>query len=145
MSDRQAMEIIARKTKEEPFKVFKRALQNAKPLMEVKSRRVGGSNYQVPVEVRMERQQSLAIRWLIGYSRGRGGGPEAPVASARIARVFRSESSLETIGLEAATGGAGKDGGGVETGATGPSFSASATIWPRSWSICRSSSRALNS
>ena len=67
-----AMEIIARKTKEEPFKVFKRALQNAKPMMEVKSRRVGGSNYQVPVEVRMERQQSLAIRWLIGYSRGRG-------------------------------------------------------------------------
>ncbi|MBP7864596.1 MAG: 30S ribosomal protein S7 [Acidobacteria bacterium] len=67
-----AMEIIAKKMKDEPLKVFKRALQNAKPLMEVKSRRVGGSNYQVPVEVRSERQQSLAIRWLIGYSRGRG-------------------------------------------------------------------------
>jgi small subunit ribosomal protein S7 len=67
-----AMTIIQKKIKEDPLKVFKKAMLNSKPLMEVKSRRVGGSNYQVPVEVRVERQQSLAIRWLINYSRSRG-------------------------------------------------------------------------
>lgn len=60
-----------------PFKngieVFKAAVENARPLVEVKSRRVGGSNYQVPVEVRPERRQALAIRWLIEFSRGRPG------------------------------------------------------------------------
>ncbi len=53
--------------------VFKAAVENARPLLEVKSRRVGGSNYQVPVEVRPERRQALAIRWLIEFSRGRPG------------------------------------------------------------------------
>jgi small subunit ribosomal protein S7 len=67
-----AMEIIASKTKEDPLKVFKKAVENAKPQMEVKSRRVGGSNYQVPIDVRPARQQSLAIRWLIDYARSRG-------------------------------------------------------------------------
>jgi small subunit ribosomal protein S7 len=60
-----------------PFKngieVFKAAIENARPLVEVKSRRVGGSNYQVPVEVRPERRQALAIRWIIEFSRGRPG------------------------------------------------------------------------
>lgn len=53
--------------------VFRAAVENSKPLLEVKSRRVGGSNYQVPVEVRPERRQALAIRWLIEFSRGRPG------------------------------------------------------------------------
>jgi small subunit ribosomal protein S7 len=61
----------------QPFKngveVFKAAVENSRPLVEVKSRRVGGSNYQVPVEVRPERRQALAIRWLIEFSRGRPG------------------------------------------------------------------------
>jgi small subunit ribosomal protein S7 len=56
---------------EEPLKIFKKALDNVKPMVEVKSRRVGGATYQVPVEVRPERRTALAMRWLIGYSRGR--------------------------------------------------------------------------
>jgi small subunit ribosomal protein S7 len=67
-----AMDVIADKVKEDPLKVFKKAVDNSRPQVEVKSRRVGGSNYQVPVDVRPERQQSLAIRWLINYSRERG-------------------------------------------------------------------------
>ena len=54
------------------MKLFKKAVENAKPLLEVKSRRVGGANYQVPVEVNADRRTSLAIRWLITYARGRG-------------------------------------------------------------------------
>ena len=68
----QALDIIADRTKEDPLKIFKRAIENSKPQVEVKSRRVGGSTYQVPVEVRPERRTSLAFRWLIGYSRSRG-------------------------------------------------------------------------
>ena len=64
-----AVEIVAKKSGEEPLSVFKRALENLKPQVEVKSRRVGGSNYQVPVEVRPERRQALSIRWLISFSR----------------------------------------------------------------------------
>ena len=56
----------------EALKLFKKAVENAKPLLEVKTRRVGGANYQVPVEVNADRRTSLAIRWLISYSRGRG-------------------------------------------------------------------------
>lgn len=66
-----AMDIVKEKQKEDPLNVFKTALENIKPQVEVKSRRVGGSNYQVPVEVRPERRQALAIRWLISFSRSR--------------------------------------------------------------------------
>ncbi len=66
-----AMQIVQERTKEDPVKIFRKALDNVKPVLEVKSRRVGGSNYQVPVEVRPERRTALAIRWLIGYSRER--------------------------------------------------------------------------
>jgi small subunit ribosomal protein S7 len=66
-----AMQIVQERTKEDPVKIFRKALDNVKPVLEVKSRRVGGSNYQVPVEVRPERRTALAIRWLIGYSRDR--------------------------------------------------------------------------
>lgn len=67
-----AMDIIEEQG-QDPLEVFKTAVDNARPLLEVKSRRVGGSNYQVPVEVRPERRQALAIRWLIEFSRGRNG------------------------------------------------------------------------
>ncbi|MGC8906134.1 MAG: 30S ribosomal protein S7 [Desulfomonilaceae bacterium] len=67
-----ALDIIAEKTNEDPVKVFEKAVENAKPVLEVRSRRVGGSTYQVPVEIRPERRQALAIRWLIQYARGRG-------------------------------------------------------------------------
>ncbi|MEI7450125.1 MAG: 30S ribosomal protein S7 [Desulfomonile sp.] len=67
-----ALDIIADKTREDPLKIFERAIENSKPVLEVRSRRVGGSTYQVPVEIRPERRQALAIRWLIQYARGRG-------------------------------------------------------------------------
>lgn len=66
-----AMERIQEKTSDDPMKTFKRALENVKPVMEVKSRRVGGSNYQVPVEVSPKRRLSLALRWLISYAQDR--------------------------------------------------------------------------
>lgn len=68
-----AMDIIKDKTGKEPLEVFEQALKNVMPLLEVKARRVGGANYQVPVEVRVERRQTLAIRWLVNYSRARSG------------------------------------------------------------------------
>ena len=67
-----AMDIMREKSGDDPLKVFQKALDNVKPVLEVKSRRVGGATYQVPVEVRPERRLSLAIRWLIDYSRARG-------------------------------------------------------------------------
>jgi len=66
-----AFDIIAQRYKEDPLEVFKRALENVKPRLEVKSRRVGGATYQVPVEVRPERRVSLAMRWLRKHSRSR--------------------------------------------------------------------------
>ena len=66
-----AFGIVERRTKESPLKVFERAMGNAKPRIEVKSRRVGGSTYQVPVEVRATRQTALGIRWLISFARKR--------------------------------------------------------------------------
>lgn len=70
-----AFAIIEDRTREEPVKVFRRALENVAPMVEVKSRRVGGSTYQVPVEVRSDRRVALAMRWLIQFSRGRAGRP----------------------------------------------------------------------
>ncbi|MCB2226966.1 MAG: 30S ribosomal protein S7 [Desulfarculaceae bacterium] len=67
-----AMDLISERTSEDPLKLFEKALDNARPMIEVKSRRVGGSTYQVPVEIRPERRQALAMRWLIGFSRSRG-------------------------------------------------------------------------
>jgi small subunit ribosomal protein S7 len=66
-----AFDIIESKTKQSPIEVFKSALDNVAPAIEVRSRRVGGATYQVPVEVRMERRQALAIRWIITAARGR--------------------------------------------------------------------------
>ena len=67
-----AMDLIEQRTGQPGVNVFKQALSNAKPVVEVKSRRVGGATYQVPVEVRPERRTALAMRWLIDYSRARG-------------------------------------------------------------------------
>ena len=68
----RAMDIIQKKTQDEPLKLFKKAVENIKPVLEVKSRRVGGSTYQVPIEVHQERRGALAIRWIVSYARGRG-------------------------------------------------------------------------
>ncbi|MCK5680403.1 30S ribosomal protein S7 [bacterium] len=67
-----AMDLISERVEEEPLAVFKSALENVKPLVEVKSRRVGGATYQVPIEVLPDRKMALAIRWLINYTRARG-------------------------------------------------------------------------
>ncbi|HXI10827.1 MAG TPA: 30S ribosomal protein S7 [Thermodesulfobacteriota bacterium] len=66
-----ALDAVEEKTKTESIKVFKKALENIKPVLEVKSRRVGGATYQVPVEVRPDRKLSLALRWLVGYAKAR--------------------------------------------------------------------------
>jgi small subunit ribosomal protein S7 len=68
----QSLSRLEQKGGDEPLKLFKKAVENCKPLLEVKTRRVGGANYQVPVEVNPDRRTSLAIRWLVSYSRGRG-------------------------------------------------------------------------
>ena len=67
-----ALEVLAEKTGEEALRAFEKALENVKPHLEVKARRVGGATYQVPMEVRPDRQVSLSIRWLITYARSRG-------------------------------------------------------------------------
>ena len=74
----EALNQVQAKTQEDPLKVFKRAVDNVKPSLEVKSRRVGGSNYQVPVEVNPARRTSLALRWIIGFARKR---PERSMVS----------------------------------------------------------------
>jgi small subunit ribosomal protein S7 len=66
-----ALEVVGKKTGQDPYQIFQEALENAKPQVEVKSRRVGGVTYQVPIEVRPERRLALGIRWLIRYSRDR--------------------------------------------------------------------------
>jgi small subunit ribosomal protein S7 len=70
----RSFDIIKEKTADDPLKVFKKAIDNVKPSLEVKSRRVGGSNYQVPVEVNPNRRLSLSIRWIVGYATSRGDG-----------------------------------------------------------------------
>ncbi|MGD0152443.1 MAG: 30S ribosomal protein S7 [Thermacetogeniaceae bacterium] len=68
-----ALKIVKEKTKREPLEVFEQAMKNIMPVLEVKARRVGGANYQVPIEVRSDRRLTLAIRWLVNYSRARSG------------------------------------------------------------------------
>ncbi|MGH7597550.1 MAG: 30S ribosomal protein S7 [bacterium] len=68
----KAIDVIGQRTNKEGVSIFQKAIDNVKPILQVKSRRVGGANYQVPVEVSSERRQALAIRWLITYARERG-------------------------------------------------------------------------
>lgn len=68
-----AFDIVKEKTGNDPLEVFEKAYENIKPQLEIRSRRIGGGNYQVPVEVREERQQALALRWLVQYAKNRNG------------------------------------------------------------------------
>lgn len=86
-----AMDIIEERVKKDPLDIFKKAMENTAPVLEVKSRRVGGATYQVPVEVRSNRRQALAIRWLIRYSRMRS---EKTMAE-RLANEFIAASKNE--------------------------------------------------
>ena len=67
------MDIVKEKTKEDPLKAFEKAIENVRPVLETKSRRVGGATYQVPIEVPMDRSVAVGVRWLLNYSRERGG------------------------------------------------------------------------
>jgi len=88
-----AMDLIADKTKEDPLQVFEKALSNVKPMLEVKSRRVGGSTYQVPIEVRPERRTALAIRWLIMYSKQRSEHTMAEKLAGELVAAFKREGA----------------------------------------------------
>jgi small subunit ribosomal protein S7 len=88
-----AMKVIEEKSGQPGEAVFRQALNNAKPVLEVKSRRVGGATYQVPVEVRPERRQALAMRWLIQYSRARGEKTMADRLAAELLAASRNEGA----------------------------------------------------
>jgi small subunit ribosomal protein S7 len=68
----EALDVVKEKTKQDPLALFQKAVNNVRPVVEVKSRRVGGSTYQVPTEVRASRSQALSIRWIIGFAKARG-------------------------------------------------------------------------
>ena len=87
----KSFDIIKEKTADDPLKVFKKAIDNVKPSLEVKSRRVGGSNYQVPIEVNPNRRLSLSIRWLVSNARSRGDGK---TMQEKLANEFLDASNL---------------------------------------------------
>lgn len=89
-----AFDIIKEKTSQDPLEVFKKALDNVMPVLEVKARRVGGANYQVPVEVRPQRRQTLGLRWIVQYARGRHD------------RTMKERLASELIDASNSTGGA---------------------------------------
>ena len=89
----EAMDLIEEKSGQPGLQVFNQALQNVKPSLEVKSRRVGGATYQVPVEVRPERRNALAIKWLISYARGRGEKSMAERLASELMAAARNEGS----------------------------------------------------
>ncbi|OPY59748.1 MAG: 30S ribosomal protein S7 [Pelotomaculum sp. PtaU1.Bin035] len=88
-----AMDIVKDKTNKNPLEVFEQAMKNIMPVLEVKARRVGGANYQVPIEVRYDRRQTLGIRWLTRYSRDRAG------------RTMEEKLASEIMDAAASTGG----------------------------------------
>lgn len=88
-----AIDIISEKTKKNGLEVFHQAVDNAKPELEVKSRRVGGSTYQVPMEVRAERQQALAIRWIINFAKARSERTMASSLASELMAAANGEGS----------------------------------------------------
>ncbi len=88
-----AMDKIKEKTEKEPLEVFLKALDNVKPMVEVKSRRVGGATYQVPVEVLPERAQVLAIRWILSYSRSKKGIPMSERLARELVDAYKGEGA----------------------------------------------------
>ena len=87
-----ALEIIKSKTKtEEPLELFNKAMENTSPILEVKSRRVGGATYQVPYEVRGNRREALAMRWILGAARGKKGKPMAEKLAQELIDASKNE------------------------------------------------------
>lgn len=89
----EAMDIIEERSAQPGLQVFNQAVQNVKPSLEVKSRRVGGATYQVPIEVRPDRRNALAIRWLIGFARNRGEKSMAERLASELIAASRNEGS----------------------------------------------------
>ena len=89
----EAMDIIEERSTQPGLQVFNQAIQNVKPALEVKSRRVGGATYQVPIEVRPDRRNALAIRWLIGFARNRGEKSMAERLATELLAASRNEGS----------------------------------------------------
>lgn len=92
----QSFDIIKERSGDDPLKIFKKAVDNVKPALEVKSRRVGGSNYQVPIPVNRKRQQSLAIRWILAAVRGRKGKPCSVGLAQELIDAFKREGTAMT-------------------------------------------------
>ncbi len=88
-----AMDLVENRAKKDPLDVFKKAMDNVAPILEVKSRRVGGATYQVPVEVRSDRRQALAIRWLVGFSRKRSERTMAERLANELVAAFKNEGA----------------------------------------------------
>lgn len=88
-----ALDIVEQKLKKDPLDVFKTAMDHVAPILEVKSRRVGGATYQVPVEVRANRRQALAIRWLVRYSRARSERTMAERLANEFMAAFKNEGA----------------------------------------------------
>ena len=88
-----AMDMVAEKSGKPPLEVFEKALENVKPYLEVKSRRVGGATYQVPVEVSPDRRTALAIRWVISFARERKGAPMNRALADELMDAFQNQGS----------------------------------------------------
>lgn len=88
-----ALDIVEEKTKESGHEVWKKALTNITPALEVKSRRIGGANFQIPVEVRMQRRTSLSMKWLISFSKKRSGNSMAEKLAAEIIAASKNEGA----------------------------------------------------
>ncbi len=89
----QAMDIVEERSGQEPMEVFQKALENVKPFLEVRSRRVGGATYQVPVEISQDRRTALAIRWLLSFSRARKGMPFSQKLAAELMDAYQNQGS----------------------------------------------------
>ena len=89
----KAVDITNEKTSSDGIEVFEKAIENVKPILEVRSRRVGGATYQVPVEIRSARQQALAIRWIIGYAKGRSEKTMAEKLAGELLAAQKNEGS----------------------------------------------------
>ena len=87
----EAFDIIHKKTKEDPLALFQKAVENVKPLVEVRSRRVGGSTYQVPTEVRYSRRTTLSLRWILAYAKQRGEKGMAAKLAGELIEAFNSK------------------------------------------------------
>ncbi|MEA1929194.1 MAG: 30S ribosomal protein S7 [Candidatus Auribacterota bacterium] len=89
----KAMDIIEERSGKEPLEVFQKALENVKPFLEVRSRRVGGATYQVPVEVTQARRSALAIRWILSFARGRKGMPFSQKLAAELMDAYQGQGA----------------------------------------------------